>query len=185
MGSIRIQDTGYIKPTNEGTQATASNRVDSGSAVILKAGTFIPSLKRNLAFEPDIGSNIPSEINIGSLENMKFQIKCVLSTKSSTDMALLQHLLDAIATDGYKVMWYNYASATTENNDGQLLYQIALNSKFGHQFTNGEKSAFGISDNFYHLHVLLFDIQPRHTGKIGFIQYTLLGIVLKVEDSAI
>ena len=82
-------------------------------------------------------------------------------------------------------MWYNYTNATTELNNGQLIYQLALNSSLGHQLTNGEKTAFTITDNFYHLHVLFNDIQPRHSGKDGLIIYTLSGIVLKVETSTI
>ncbi len=185
MGTITIQDTGYIKPTNEGTQASSGNRANSGTAISLKTAEFVPSLKRNISNEPELASNTPSEVNQGSLENMQFRLTCKLKTNDDTDMGNVQHLLDMITTNGYKLMWYDYTSAVAENNNGQLIYRLALNSKFGHQFTDGEKSAFTLSDNFYHLHVFFFDIQPRHVANSKIITYTLSGIILKVESSLI
>ena len=185
IGSIKIQDTGYIKPTNEGTQASAGNRVNSGTAVSLQTAEFTPSLKRNISSQPELASNIPAEVNLGSIENMQFQLTCKLKSSVAADMAKVQFLLDSVATNGYKLIWYDYTSAAAENNNGQLIYQIALNSKFGHQTTNGEKSAFTISENFYHLHVFFFDIQPRQVPNSDIITYTLRGIVLKVETSTI
>ena len=183
MGAIYIQDSGYIKPTNEGTQASSGNRANSGTVVILKMAEFTPSLKRNMMTNPGIGMSTPSETNVGSLENMKFSLTCKLDTSDATDMGYIQDLLDMIATNGYKVMWYQYTSATPEKNNGKLIYQIALNSKFGHIFTDGEKTAFSISDNFYHLHVHFFDIQPRQSADSSVITYTLQGIVLKADTS--
>ncbi|KKM91338.1 hypothetical protein LCGC14_1229490 [marine sediment metagenome] len=185
MGVIKIQDVGYIKPTNEGTQASSANRANSGTAISLKVAEFVPSLKRNISSEPELATNTPSEVNQGSLENMQFQLTCKLKTSDATDMGNVQHLLDMVATNGYKLMWYDYTSASVENNNGQLIYRIALNSKFGHQITNGEKSAFTITDNFYHLHVFFFDILPRQVPDSNIITYTLMGIVLKVETSII
>lgn len=180
MGAIYILDSGYVKPTNAGTQASSANRANSGSAIVLQTADFVPSLKRNINNSPEIGSNTPSEVNLGSIENMQFQLTCRLNTKVAADMAKIQHLLNLIATDGYKFLWYQY-STSAENNNGQLIYQIALNSKFGHQFTDSEKTAFSVSDNFYHLHVHFFDIQPRQTSSTSHIVYTLSGIVMKVE----
>lgn len=185
MGIIKIQDTGYIKPTNEGSQASAANRANSGTAVSIKVAEFTPSLTRNIQFNPEIGITTPSEVNQGSVENMKFTLTCKLKTSNATDMGNIQHLLDMIATNGYKLMWYDYSSASAENNNGQLIYRTAFNSKFGHQITDGEKTKFSISDNFYHLHVFFFDIQPRHSAGSGIITYTLTGIITKVETSSI
>lgn len=184
-GNILILDTGYIKPTNEGTQASAGNRANSGTAITLKTAEFTPSLTRNFQTNPEIGSNSPSEINKGSLENMKFRLTCKLDSGSDTDMALVQHLLALVYTNGYKLMWYDYTSASAEKNNGQLIYEIALNSLFGDQITNGEKTAFSISTNFYALHVDFFDIQPRQSGETDIVTYTLSGVVLKVETSGI
>jgi len=185
MGEIKIQDTGYIKATNEGTQATAGNRANSGTAISLKTAEFIPSLKRNISSQPDLASNTPSEVNKGSLENMKFKLRCLLNTKTATDMALLQHLLDCISTDSYLLMWYDYTNASTEDNNGQMIYQLALNSLFGHQITDAEKTAFSISDNFYHMHVILSEFTPLHTGKRFIINYEFSGIVIPVETSVL
>ena len=182
MGYIYIQDTGYIKPTNEGTQASSANMANAGTAVILKVAEFTPSLKRNISNNPELGLSVPSEVNLGSLENMKFSLTCKLDTNNVTDMGYVQDLLDMVASNGYKLMWYQYTSATPEKNNGKLIYQMALNSKFGHALTDGEKSAFTISDNFDHLHVHFYDIQPRQSTS-NIITYTLLGIVLKVEAS--
>lgn len=185
MGYIRILDTGYISPTNEGTQAASGNRANSGSVITLKAVEFIPSLTRNIQTNPDIATTTPSEINLGSLENMKFTLRIMLNKADDTDTAKMQHLLDLVCTNGYKLMWYQYTNATTEKNNAQLVYRIAQNSKFGHQITNGEKSAFSISDNFYHLHVHFFDIQPGHLGSSGKFSISLKGVILPVKTSLI
>jgi len=185
MGQIYIQDSGYIKPTNEGTQASAANRANSGTVITIHTAEFTPNLKRNVNANPELGTNTPSEINMGSLENMQFSLTCNLSTNSDTDMAKIQYLLDLIATNGYKLMWYQYASTTPEKNNGKLIYQIAKNSKFGHQIADAEKSAFSISDNFYHLHVHFNNIQPRQSAGSSIVTYTLSGVVLKVETSTI
>ena len=149
MGAIYIQDSGYIKPTNEGTQATSGNMANAGVVVILKTAQFTPSLGRNVGASPEIGIDTPSEVNLGSLKNMQFSLTCKLDTSNSTDMGYVQDLLDMIATNGYKLMWYQYTNATIEKNNGALIYQVALNSKFGHTLTDGEKTAFSISDNFF------------------------------------
>ena len=159
--------------------------MNSGTVITLKIATFTPSLTRNQSSQPDLGSNTPAEVNLGSIENMKFQLECKLDSNNATDTATVQHLLNALITNGYKLMWYQYTSATTEKNNGQLIYRIAQNSSFGHALTDGEKSDFSISDNFYHLHVLFFDIQPRQQAGTSIITYTLSGIVLPVETSGI
>ena len=185
MGEIKIQDTGYILPTNAGTQASSSNMANSGNAISLKTADFIPFLKRNVQDNPDISTNAPSDIHLGSLQNMQFKLRCKLNTTNSTDMSYVKHLLDMVVTNGYKLMWYQY-SASNENNNGQLIYQIALNDLFGHALSDAEKTKFNISDNFYHLHVLFTNIQPAHTGaKIGIIDYELSGYVLKVRTSGL
>ena len=183
MGKIHIQDTGYIKPTNEGTQASAANRANSGAVIILKTATFTPNLSRNVANESELGTNTPSEVNKGSLENMKFQLTCKLDSNNATDMGYIAGLLDMVATNGYALMWYQYTE-TAENNNGQLIYRIAQNSKFGHELTNGEKTAFTINGNFYHLHVHFLSIQPRQIAD-SVITYDMQGIVTKVETSLI
>lgn len=184
MGEIRIQDTGYIKPTNEGTQASSGNRANNGTVITLKTGSFVPVLKRNKQDNPNLSSNSPSEISKGSLENMKFDLQCTLDTKNSVDMNILQHLLNCISTNSYLLMWYQYTNATTEKNNGQLIFQIANNSLYGHQLTNGEKTAFSISDNFYHLHIHLYEAVFRHSAN-SLLHYTFKGTVLKVEESSI
>ncbi len=185
IGQIYIQDTGYIKPTNIGEQASSGNMANSGNVISINTAEFTPNLTRNINNNPELGSNTPSEVNLGSLENMKFSLTCGLNSNSSTDMDKIQSLLDLVATNGYKLMWYQYTSATPEKNNGKLIYQIAINSKFGHQLTDGEKSKFSISDNFYHLHVHFFGIQPRQSAKSNHVIYTLQGIILKVEPSLI
>lgn len=185
MGQIKILDTGYVRPTNAGTQASSGNRANSGSAISLKTAEFIPSLKRNYQADPNIGTNSPSEVNLGTLENMQFTLRCILDTKTASDMAITYHLLNLLTTNGYKVMWYDYTTATPENNNGQLIYQIALNPLFGHVFTSGEQTAFSISTGFYHLHVLFNEMLPKHSGDKSLIFYDLSGIVLKVEASTV
>lgn len=183
MGSLYICDTGYVKPTNEGTQALAGNRSNAGLPFSLKTAEFTPSLARNLSDQPDIGTNLPGEVDIGALQNMQFKLRCVINSTISTDMSYVVALLNLVVTQGYKLLWYQYSDAVTEKNSEQLVYQIALNSRFGHQTTDAEKTAFAISDNFYHLHVLFKDISPRHIGGKGLIMYELSGVVLKVETS--
>lgn len=180
MGYLKILDTGYIKPDNSGTQATASNMSYSGTAVTIKVAEFTPNLKRNISNQPDLATNNTSEVNLGSLENMKFQLNCVLNTTSTTDMTTVYYLLDMVRTNGYKIMWYDYTEPTTEKNNGQLVYQIALNPVFGRQLSANEMTKFNITTQFYRLAVVFNDIQPRQMGSSGLINYTLSGVVLPV-----
>jgi len=183
-GTINIQDSGYIKPTNEGTQASAGNRANSGTAISIKVAEFIPSLKRNISTQPELNSGDPAEVNLGSIENMQFQLRCAFNTKDDTCMATIQHLLNMVRTRGYKFLWYNFV-ANPAGKTEQLLYQVSLNSAFGHIFTNGEKTAFSVTDNYYHLHVLFTSIQPKQSARSGIVYYTLGGIVLPVQTSTI
>jgi len=185
MGVLKIFDTGYIKTDNSGTQASSSDRAYSGTAITLKTASFIPVLKKNINNNPELAPSVSfSEVNQGSLENMQFTLRCVLNMDVSTDMDLVQYLLDCVRTQGYKLLWYDYSDATVEKNNGQLIYRIAQNSNFGDALTNGEKTAFGISDNFYTLHVLFTEMNPKQTSKT-LINYELKGFVLKVEGSTI
>lgn len=183
IGQIKIQDTGYILPTNAGEQAVGANMANGGVAMILKTADFTPSLTRSVQSSPELSSNTPARINLGSLENMNFELRCTLKTNNTTDMSYIPELLKMVSTNGYKVMWYNYTPATIlqEKNNGQLLFQIAKNSKFGRVFTAAEKTEFTISEAFYHLNVLFFDIQEVHTGTKDTIEYSLKGVVIKVE----
>lgn len=185
MGQVKILDTGYIRTDNTGTQASISNRANSGIAITLKTAEFSPSLKRNLGMSPDLASNVPSEVNLGSLENMKFRLKCMFNKKDSDDMDDVSHVINCIRTDGYKLLWYDYSDATAENNNSSLLYRIARNSVFGDQLTEGELSEFNINSQFYTLHVHFTDIQQVDSGKSGVIRYDLKGVVLKVRSSVI
>lgn len=184
IGDLTVQDSGYIKATNEGTQASAANRANGGDAITLKQVEFIPSLKRNHANNPELSSNTPSEVNLGSLENMQFKLRLTVNTKTSADMALVKHLLDCVSTNGYKFLWYNYTEAADLNGE-EFVYNLALNDLFGHQFTNGEKSAFTVSDNFYHLHVHLLEAQFRNTARSNMVVYEFTGKVIPVETSTI
>ncbi len=185
MAHIKIQDTGYVKPTNEGTQASSGNIANSGTAISIKTAEFTPSLSKSVQDNPELGIATPSEVNSGSLENMKFLLTCKINTASNSESALIPVLLDMVATKGYKLMWYQYTSVTPERNNGQLIYRMATNSKFGHQTTDAEKTKFTISDNFYHLHVDFIDIQSRQSAKSKVVTYTLTGVVLKVETSVL
>lgn len=157
---------------------------NSGNVMSIKTGRFVPSLSRNLSVQPRLSSNLPSGVNLGSLENMQFQLRCILETDNATDMDLAAELLNSVLTNGYKLLWYDYTSESVEDNNGQLIYRIAQNSKFGHQFTSGEETFWSLSAQFYHLHVLFNDIQMTHDGgSPGRIEYTLQGVVLPVPSS--
>lgn len=186
MGYITVIDTGYIKPTNNGTQASSLNMANGGSAISFKVAEFSPSLKRNISDTPEIGLNTPSEINLGSLENMKFTLRCVLNKDISSDVNKIQHLIKLVSTDGYKLLFYAYdtTNAYFEKNNGILIYQLAQNSLLGHTLTNAEKTKWGLSYNYSHLHVIFTEIQPRDMPN-NLIQYTLTGVVLKVETSVL
>lgn len=183
MGYIKIIDTGYIDTNNSGSQFSSGNRANSGSAITLKTANFTPSLTRNLNRKADLKKGSTTDIHLGSLENMGFSLRCVLRTDSTTDMALIQHLLNLLITDGYKAMWYDYSNATIEDNNGQLIYRVAQNSLFGRQFSSGEVTAYSLSAQFYYLPVHFFNIQPTHTGSdSGKLVYQLQGIVLPIKS---
>jgi len=179
-----IQDSGYIKPDNSGTQASVVNMANSGSAITLRTAEFIPQQKRNISSQPELSSNTPSEVNLGSLENMQFKLRCVLNTKTTDDINTVQHLLDSIRTNGYKIMWYDFADSAAEDNNGQLITQIAKNSNAGTALSSAELTKFNIGTAFQVLKVHLFDMQFRHSAK-RLVSYEISGIVLPVEESTL
>lgn len=179
MGFIQLLDSGYIKPNNAGSRASSSNMANTGSAMSIKAARFVPSLTRNISNQARLSSNKPSEINLGSLENMKFELRCVIDSNDATDQALVAELINTISTNGYKLLWYDYSDSTIENNNGQLIYRLAQNSLFGHQFTTGEQSFWGLNEQFYHIHVYFSNIQLTNENK-GLFEYSLQGTILPV-----
>jgi hypothetical protein len=181
MGYIKIIDTGYIDTNNSGTRLSSGNRANSGTAISLKAATFNPSITRNLNRKADLKKGSTTDVHLGSLENMSFSLRCVLRNDSTTDMALIQHLLNLVVTDGYKALWYDYTNATIEDNNGQLIYRIAQNSLFGRQFSSGEATTYSLAVQFYMLPVHFFNIQPTQSGSNGIIVYQLQGIVLPIK----
>lgn len=181
MGQIKILDTGYIDTDNSGTQASSGNRANSGSAISLKTMEFVPQLARALAYESELATKTPSSVNRGSLSNMSFTLKCLINKSDTTEMGLIAELLDLVATDGYKLLWYDYADASVEKNTSSLLYQTALNPKFGDQLSSGEATAFGLSTQFYTLHVLFEDVQFKDSPK-GTVKFDLKGVVLPIKN---
>jgi len=183
MGNISIQDTGFVKPTNTGTQASNANRANGGTVIKLNTAQFTPSLKRNIDTNPDLASSDFAEVNLGSIENMKFDLLCMFDMTNAVEQSYAANIVDMVRTDGYKLMWYQY-SDSIENNNGQLVFRLATNTHLGHELSAAERTEFGISGPFYHLHVHFFDIQPRHSGSDpNKVQFTLKGVVLKVEES--
>jgi len=174
-----------VKATNGGTQASVGNRSNAGASISLKTATFTPNLSRNLSAQSELGTNTPSEVNLGSLNNMQFQLECKLNENDDNDTALIQHLYNMIITNGYKVMWYDYTSASAEKNNGQLVFRTTQQALLGNAFTAGEASNFSVTEGLYHLHVHFFDIQARQTAGTKLTTYTLKGIVIPVETSVI
>ena len=119
---------------------------------------------------------------------MQFVLRCKLNSKTATDINSAGALFDMVKTGGYKIIWYDFSDATVteEDNNGQLIYQIATNATFGHTMSDAnERTKFNISTAFSHLHVLFQDITPRQIGKSSLISYELKGVVLKVEDNTL
>ncbi len=185
MGEIVILDTGFVISTNEGTQASTANRAAGGTSITLKTASFIPNLKRNISNNPDLSSIVPSEVNLGSLENMKFRLRCLVDSNTDADTAKIADLIDCVRTNGYKLLWYDFTNATTEKNNGQLIFRIASNALFGDQLTAGELTNFGLTTQFVTLHVIFDNIQPIHSGTTELIFYEFSGTILKVEASTI
>ena len=116
---------------------------------------------------------------------MQFSLKCVFRKDSSSDMATVANIIEAVTSDTYKLLWYDYSNASDEKNASSLLYQVARNPLFGDQLTAGEQAAFSISAAFYTLHVQFTDIQQVDSGKSGFVRYDIKGVVDKVRSSVI
>ncbi len=185
MGSIKIQDSGYIESDNSGTQASIFYRANNGEAISLKTAEFKIVSKKNLSNTPNLASNEPSGVNIGSLENLNFTIRCMLTKDNSTDMALIRYLMEMVQTNGYKLLWYDYTSSVIEKNTSSVLYQVARGSTYGDQLSDAEKTAFTISDNFYTLHVLFETLTMPDTAKKGSVMFELSGKVLPVKVSVL
>lgn len=177
-------DTGYIDTNNSGTQATTAYRANAGNAITLKSIEFIPNLKRNISNEPEIGTNSPSPVNRGSLENLKFTLRCSITKTDSTEMNKIQDILELVSTNGYKLLWYDYTVANEANTES-LLYQVASQPLYGDALTAGEQTAFSISSAFKTLHVVFTDLTFSDRAPQGTIKFDLKGIVLPVKTSVV
>ena len=143
--SLTILDSGYLKPDNSGTQLSAANRANSGTAFTLRSVSFKPIAKANLDNTPVLSSSDVADVNFGTIENLGFTISGVLKMDVSADQALVYPLVRCIQTKGYKFLYYN---STGSDKDKQLVVQLA-NS---HVFTAGEITAFSVAA-YEHIHV--------------------------------
>jgi len=179
MVYLTILDSGYLKPTNEGTQLTTGYRANSGSAITLRNTDFAPSSSCNLDDSPVLGSSDVSQVNVGSIENMKFSLTIHLDLSVSADQALVYPLVQLTRTVGYKYLYY---PSTGTDAAKQLVYSLANN----HVFTAGEVTAFSLSAAYRHIHVFFNNIQFKHSGiNKNIVVATLTGIVTKSETSSI
>ncbi|GAF84530.1 unnamed protein product [marine sediment metagenome] len=185
MGYFGILDTGFIKTSNEGTQASSGNRANGGNVISLKTADFKPTIKRNIQDNPDIGTNQPSEVDLGTLENMKFVLTCKLDKDNTVDMLSVEYLLDLVVTNGYKLLWYNWDDAIAEKPTKLLIKNIARNNLFGGTLTTAEKNLYGLAFNYDVLKVHITSSQYVETGSSNRITYQITGIVLKREESVL
>lgn len=184
IGFIKILDTGYVTTDNAGTQASSANRANQGAEITLRVADFTPALDRNISVEPELGVAEPAEVNLGSLENMQFQLRCIIDARDTQDLDSVTDLIDCVLTSGYKILWYDFSDATQENNSGQLIFQIAQNATFGRQLTVAEAAAWTNGEQFFRLGVVFTNIQPRHVGtNPRKFDYTLRGVILPVLDN--
>jgi len=193
---ISILDTGFIKKTNEGTQASTANRVNDGDAFTLKTSSLIPNSKLLGNSNPEVGSLTLPSYNIGSLEIPQFTLQGSLDLSNATDNAILYLLWRLPQTYGYKAMFYNVKRIATYVNawgrDEQLITLLA-NSHYDTTEPQGDIDMDGIIwsgalsgaivDNqdltdVYHIHVIFTNFTPNQTSSKKFLTYNLQGVIL-------
>lgn len=193
MASITIIDTGFITPYHSGTQISTANRANSGAKIILKTASFNPSIKSNVDDTPTLAKDL-TEVNQGTVENIKFTLSIVLDMTSSTDRGYVYQLVRLCQTKGYKAMFYDVDRSSTENGNLQQVITQFTNLHYNGDGTfSGDSNQGDLSfnlwlggievsakklTNVYHLHIKctefsMIDSAEKPNLKIG----TLTGVI--------
>lgn len=179
MAFLTIQDTGYLKPTNEGTRLGTANRANAGAVIALKNIDFKPSAKANLDTSPVLSASDVAEVNVGTIENLRFTIGGDLDMNLSADRALVYPLTQLAQTKGYKLLFYPDTGTAGQK---QLVYQLA-NS---HVLSAGEQTAFSAGAAYAHVHVFIESVNFIHVGiKRDKVNFSITGVITKSETSSI
>jgi len=177
MAWLTVLDTGYLKPTNEGTQLDSGDRANSGTAMSLRSTEFKPSVSANFDDSPVLESDSDAEVNVGTFENMKFTLLVRIDMGVAAQRSLIYPLVRLVQTKGYKVLYY-----ASTSDDEELVSQLA-NS---HTFTSGEQSAFSLGGAYAHLHVFFKSVAFSVVSKKRkTVVASLVGTVTKSEDSVV
>ncbi len=126
--NITFMDTGFVNAKNEGTQVSVGNRVDNGSAFLIKANNIVPNSKMNGAANIELGGLTLPEFNIGSLEIPQIKITGILDSNVAADRLDFIKLWKLPQTFGYKATFYNVdqgASSVTRKRDEQMINMLA------------------------------------------------------------
>ena len=182
MAQISIQDSGYIKTDNSGTQLTGNNIVNSGTVIVLKTASLKYTGGANLDDSPYIGTYDDPDVNQVGHTATGFTIIADLHKSNATELGYLGKLLKLRKTVGYKLVFYDGSAQESPSN--QSIYQVAQEE--GAEFTAGEKSAFSITnDNVYHIPCHVKTVTVNDSAKKGVIVVTLVCIVTKKYASSI
>jgi hypothetical protein len=185
MAKISILDTGYVKPTNEGTRLVSANMSNAGAAIALKAVVFKPTSMQKVDDTPSLGvygignqiDSFGSAGNLASVENPKFTLSGVLDLTETADQDLVMPLFTLALTKGYKVLYYDSA---TDDAAKQLVYQLATDT-----FTSGESTAYTVTSGLKHLHCRILSCDFIDTAGTDKLAYNLKGLIIKSETSTI
>lgn len=169
MANLTILDTGYPNTTNNGSQESATNRANSGSAITLQAveisydrGASVDNSPAIGRFYNDFGAGLsPAPLSLASVDAPKIRISGVLSRISSSDMDLIPQLDKLCTTRGIKLLYYNSTS------DGYRDFTDSLGS------TDSEHTS-QLGSAIPHLHVRFKTFTIRHTSDKLLLRFDLM-----------
>lgn len=168
ISSITIFDTGYPNTINDGTRESATNRANSGTAIVLQA--VEASYERRAGYDntPAIGRFYndfttqlsPAPLSFASVEAPKIRITGTLSRTVTADMDMIKELDKLCTTRGIKLLYYNsttdgYRDLTDSLGDTDTYHTSLLGSAIPH------------------LHVRFNNFSIRHTSDKLLLRFEL------------
>ena len=176
MAQITIQDSGYLKTDNSGTQLTGSEISNSGNAIVLKTAKLNYNGGANLDDTPYIGTYDNPDINQIGHTATNIVITAHLHNDNTTEMGYLGKLLRLRKTRGYKLIFYDGASEELPSEES--IYQIAQEE--GRVFTSAEKTKFSITNTgICRIPCHVKNVSINDSAKQGVIIVTLICKVTK------
>ena len=176
MAQITIQDSGFLKTDDSGTQLTGDDIANSGNAIVLKSAKMDYIGGASLDDSPYIGTYDNPDVNVVGYTATGFTINANLHKDNATELGYIGALLRLRKTVGYKMVFYDGASEELPSN--QSIYQVSQEE--GTVFSTAQDTLFSISNaGTYYVPCHVKSVAINDGAKKGVVTVKIVCIVTK------